>query len=47
MIGDKDEAPYIPLRPGDVAPAYMALVVLAALRHRDQTGRGNTLDVAL
>ncbi len=49
MIGDKDEAPYIPLVGlGDVATGvHGALAVLAALRHRDQTGRGQHLDVAL
>jgi crotonobetainyl-CoA:carnitine CoA-transferase CaiB-like acyl-CoA transferase len=49
MIGDKDEAPYIPLVGlGDVATGvHGALAVLAALRHRDRTGRGQHLDVAL
>jgi crotonobetainyl-CoA:carnitine CoA-transferase CaiB-like acyl-CoA transferase len=49
MIGDKDEAPYIPLVGlGDVSTGvHGALAVLAALRHRDQTGRGQHLDVAL
>ncbi len=49
MIGDKDEAPYIPLVGlGDVSTGvHGALAVLAALRHRDQTGKGQHLDVAL
>jgi crotonobetainyl-CoA:carnitine CoA-transferase CaiB-like acyl-CoA transferase len=49
MIGDKDEAPYIPLVGlGDVSTGvHGALAVLAALRHRDRTGRGQHLDVAL
>lgn len=49
MIGDEDDAPYIPLVGlGDVSTGvHGALAVLAALRHRDQTGRGQHLDVAL
>ena len=49
MIGDEDEPPYIPLVGlGDVnTGVHGALVVLAALRHRDRTGRGQYLDVAL
>jgi CoA:oxalate CoA-transferase len=49
MIGEKDEAPYIPLVGlGDVGTGvHGALAVLAALRHRDRTGRGQHLDVAL
>lgn len=49
MIGEKDEAPYIPLVGlGDVSTGvHGALAVLAALRHRDRTGRGQHLDVAL
>ena len=49
MIGDEDDAPYIPLvGMGDVSTGvHAALAVLAALRHRDRTGRGQHLDVAL
>jgi len=49
MIGDEDDIPYIPLvGMGDVSTGvHGALAVLAALRHRDQTGRGQHLDVAL
>jgi crotonobetainyl-CoA:carnitine CoA-transferase CaiB-like acyl-CoA transferase len=49
MIGEEDDAPYIPLvGMGDVSTGvHGALAVLAALRHRDKTGRGQHLDVAL
>ena len=49
MIGERDEAPYIPgVGLGDVSTGvHGALGVLAALRHRDQTGEGQHLDVAL
>ena len=49
MIGEPDEAPYIPgVGLGDVSTGvHGALGVLAALRHRDQTGEGQHLDVAL
>ena len=49
MIGEEDDAPYIPLvGMGDVSTGvHGALAVLAALRHRDNTGRGQHLDVAL
>ena len=47
MIGEEDDAPYIPLvGMGDVSTGvHGALAVLAALRHRDNTGRGQHLDV--
>jgi crotonobetainyl-CoA:carnitine CoA-transferase CaiB-like acyl-CoA transferase len=49
MIGDEDEPPYIPLVGlGEVnTGVHGALAVLAALRRRDRTGRGQHLDVAL
>jgi CoA:oxalate CoA-transferase len=49
MIGEPGGTPYIPLAAvGDVnAGVHGALAILAALRHRDRTGRGQHLDVAL
>lgn len=49
MIGDADGTPYIPpLGIGDVSTGvHGALAVLAALRHRDRTGRGQHLDIGL
>lgn len=49
MNGPKDEAPYLPAAAiGDISTGvHGALAVLAALRHRDRTGRGEHLDVAL
>ena len=49
MIGEPGDAPYItPVAIGDVSTGvHGALAVLAALRHRDQTGEGQHLDVAI
>ncbi len=49
MIGDPDQPPFIPLLGiGDVSTGvHAALAILAALRHRDRTGRGQHLDVGL
>ena len=49
MVGDKDDAPYIPLVAiGDISTGvHAALAILAALRHRDRTGRGQHLDISL
>lgn len=49
MIGEKDDAPYIPLVGlGDVSTgAHAAFAVAAALLHRARTGRGQYLDIAL
>ena len=49
MIGEADGTPYIPLLAlGDVSTGvHGALAVLAALRYRDRTGKGQHLDVAL
>ena len=49
MIGEPGGTPYIPLAAvGDVnTGVHGALAILAALRHRDRTGRGQHLDVAL
>jgi CoA:oxalate CoA-transferase len=49
MIGEADRTPYIPLAAvGDVnTGVHGALAILAALRHRDRTGRGQHVDVAL
>ena len=49
MIGEADQPPYIPLLGvGDVATGvHGALAILAALRYRDRTGRGQHLDVGL
>ena len=49
MIGDPDDAPYIPLvGVGDVSTGvHAALAIVSALRYRDRTGEGQHLDVAL
>ncbi len=49
MIGEPGEAPYIPaVGLGDVSTGvHAALAILAALRHRDKTGRGQHLDIGL
>ena len=49
MIGEPGGTPYIPLAAvGDVnTGVHGALAILAALRHRDRTGEGQRLDVAL
>ncbi|MCZ6888532.1 MAG: CoA transferase, partial [Gammaproteobacteria bacterium] len=49
MIGEPGEAPYIPcVGLGDVSTGvHAALAIVAALRHRDQTGEGQHLDVSL
>jgi CoA:oxalate CoA-transferase len=49
MIGDPNDAPSIPLLGiGDVATGvHGAFAVLAAIYHRERTGRGQHLDVAL
>ncbi len=49
MIGDPDQPPFIPLMGlGDVSTGvHAALAILAALRYRDRTGRGQHLDVGL
>ena len=49
MIGDAGGTPYIPpVGIGDVSTGvHGALAVLAALRHRDRTGRGQHLDIGL
>lgn len=49
MIGSPDEPPYIPaVGIGDVSTgAHAALALVAALRHRDRTGEGQHVDVAL
>lgn len=49
MIGDPDDAPYIPLvGMGDVSTGvHAALAIVSALRYRDRTGEGQHLDVAL
>lgn len=49
MIGEPDDAPYIPLVGiGDVSTGvHAALAILAALRYRDRTGKGQHLDIAL
>jgi len=49
MIGEPDDAPYIPLvGMGDVSTGvHAALAILAALRYRDRTGAGQHLDIAL
>ncbi len=49
MIGDPNEPPYIPcVGLGDVSTGVTAAAgILAALRHRDLTGRGQHIDVGL
>ena len=49
LIGDADGTPYIPpVGIGDVSTGvHGALAVLAALRYRDRTGRGQHLDIGL
>ncbi len=49
MIGEPGEPPYIPaVGLGDVSTGvHAALAILAALRHRDKTGRGQHLDIGL
>ncbi len=49
MIGEADEPPYIPgVGLGDISTGvHAALAILAALRHRDRTGRGQHLDIGL
>src|SRR6202022_2884923 len=49
LIGEAGGTPYIPLvGMGDVSTGvHGALAVLAALRYRDRTGRGQHLDVGL
>ncbi len=49
MIGEADGTPYIPLvGVGDVSTGvHGALAVLAALRYRDRTGKGQHLDIGL
>jgi CoA:oxalate CoA-transferase len=49
MTGPRDEAPYMPAAAvGDISTGvHGALAVLAALHHRNRTGRGEHLDVAL
>jgi CoA:oxalate CoA-transferase len=49
MIGDADGTPYIPpVGIGDVSTGvHGALGVLAALRYRDRTGKGQHLDIGL
>ena len=49
LIGDADGTPYIPpVGMGDVSTGvHGALAVLAALRYRDRTGRGQHLDIGL
>ncbi len=49
MVGEPDQPPYLPLVGlGDVSTGvHAALAILAALRYRDRTGRGQHLDVGL
>lgn len=49
MIGDPDDAPYIPLvGMGDISTGvHAALAIVSALRYRDRTGEGQHLDIAL
>lgn len=49
MIGEADDAPYIPLLAlGDVSTGVMgSFSILAAIYHRNRTGEGQHLDVAI
>jgi len=49
MIGEADGTPYVPLvAVGDVSTGvHGALAILAALRYRDRTGKGQKLDIGL
>ncbi len=49
MIGDPDEAPYLPgVGMGDVSTGvHGALAAVSALRYRDRTGEGQHLDIGL
>ena len=49
MIGEPDEPPYLPMTSmGDISTGvHGALAVVSAIHHRDRTGAGDHLDVAL